>query len=286
MLRPTNVSEMHEQKVSACFSDFQKELNYNHTEEILSSFNSNDIRDIVSYLAFTPNKVLPKRSHRPTNRIEFVAKQIYLAYESGEGNLDSLLQFTLAFQEYVDIVDDLVDDDVSDEMRNEVYAGVQFLIPVIFEKLNAISNRAILYWTDRFPEMCSSWLEEFHYQPSKDQYFSIIEKQANLYSSVTGVAAIAAGASDETVSLAESIGEIYFKHEQFLLDLLQYEHGEESPWNAWHILADSEAMAQVTQWKDELSDILKELPDERAYYLRPLMDVDVEQWRSELSMDD
>lgn len=278
--RPTDLSEERVRAVERDLRELRTRLGY-HVEAILEDVESDVLRNQLRQVAFSSNEMLPKRHRRPTVEIHHLVEQLHLAYGSDDATGDKLIRFTLAVQEYYDISDDLIDGDVAEGSETEVLVTNELLLPLVIRYLGRLGDDAVAYWPRHAFRMASSFADELLSDPSPEAYLDLVDKQSELFSAVTGLVAIATDCSDARVERAEAIGAAYFKHEQFLLDLEQYDADDADPWNAWHLFPADEATEHVRNWQDEVLELTDDLPDEHAERVRPLVAVDVDACREQ-----
>ncbi|MDS0260074.1 hypothetical protein NDI56_11785 [Haloarcula sp. S1CR25-12] len=232
-------------------------------------FGSDETRQYVYRLAFKGNDVLPKRDRRPKPTTAFQADQIHRIHGGDEETRQTLLQFAIIVAEYYDIVDDVIDGDVKPGHEREAIVALQFLMPVLVRLLHRLGDDAVEYWTWEATELVECCVHE----PTADEkqteagYLDLLEEQALLRSSITGLAAIVAGADDEEIARAEEVGRTVHKLMQFTTDLNQY-GSDDDPSNAV-ALFDKEAFSgQYQQFKDELDETLAAYPEDYASQMR------------------
>ncbi len=243
----------------------------NQLEVLLKEeYDSEPTRQHLYALAFKKNDVLPKRDSRPKITTAFQADQIYRIHDDDEETRRTLLQFGIVVAEYYDIVDDVVDGDVKPGHERHALLIAQLLMPVLARLLARLGTAAVEYWTRQATALVEAPLL---YEPSEDTehtgpaYLELLEHQASLRSSVTGLAALVADANDEEVTRAEEIGTTVHKLMQFATDLDQYP-SDDDPWNAVSIYSREEFFTQYQCLRDELDKKLSAYPDEYAVRMR------------------
>lgn len=281
MHRPTAVSESRAAAFEREFASFRSRLD-EYVTELLGEVETPEITDLLQRLVFTPNEALPKRSVRPTYRIEYVAEQVYRSGVAGEAStseLRTLLQFTVLVQEYYDIADDILDGDVAEGSEPAVFVTNEYLFPLATRRLGALGAEATRYWADRAVEMVDWFRLEVEEPPAAETYVEILDRQSRLYGAITGLSALVAGGSEPVVEEAAAFGRSYFRAEQLLLDGEQYAGGDADPWNAWELMAREDVLKRLRETADELDRFLDESvePDQRRA-LRPLVAVDLDAW--------
>lgn len=260
------------------FQDFYTQA-LNQVESLLKEeYDSESARQHLYALAFKENDVLPKRDSRPKITTAFQADQIYRIHDSDEETRQTLLQFAIVVAEYYDIVDDVVDGDVKPDHERHALLVAQLLMPVLSRLLHRLGDAAVEYWTREATALVEAPL--LHEQAEETEktgtaYFDLLENQASLRSSVTGLAAIVADANDEEVTRAEEIGTTVHKLMQFATDLDQYP-SDDDPWNAVSIYSREEFFTQYQRLRDELDEKLSSYPDEYAVRMRSPWQEDLE----------
>jgi hypothetical protein len=252
-------------------------------DALLGEVDDAPARAQLNRLVFSANEVLPKRDARP-GRVSllsaYLVEQLHVEYAGSdpesETRRDRLVQFTLAVEEYADVVDDLVDGDVAEGRETEVLLTLQVLWPQLVRLLSALGQRETEYWTQHATALVAAPVTEMTREPGADTYRELVAEQATLFGFVTGLAAVAAGEDEPTVARAERLGELFFSVTQFLLDCEQYD-GEEA-WNALAVMAPAEVRERLRAWQRAFETELEHLSAERTRRLRPLVAVDLEAW--------
>jgi len=227
-------------------------------------------RQHVYALAFKENDALPKRDRRPKTMTAFQAEQIHRIHGGDEQTRRTLLQFAIVTAEYYDIVDDVVDGDVEPGYERDALLVAQLLMPILTRLLHRLGDDCVEYWTREAAALVEAPLV---HEPSEDgdqtgdAYFDLLEQQASLRSSITGLAAIVAGADDEAVERAERVGTAVHKLMQFATDLSQYP-SDDDPSNAAAMFGKEEFFAQYQALRDELDEALAVYPEEYAARMR------------------
>lgn len=248
-------------------------------EAILGHVESEQLRDVMSSLAFRTNDALPKRTEPPKLEPALLVTEIYLSFDDDEQTLEQLLRFAVGACEYFDITDDLFDGDVRESYRDRVFVCQQVFVPELVRTARTIDPAAVSFWADRTTRLLESCLaEEAAEVPTLQSYRAILDRQAELFGSVTGMAAIAANASDDAVGNAASIGRTYFEFEQLLLDGEQYAGDEDGVWNAWKLGDPGTVEDLLKRRRMDAHEHLSNLPDERTESLRALFAIDLEEW--------
>jgi hypothetical protein len=248
-------------------------------EAMLRDIESEKLAERLSSVAFQGNDALPKRGDPPKLEPALLVAEIFRSYASDDATLDQLLRFTVATSEYYDITDDLFDDDVSDSHRDRVFVCQQLLVPEIVRCGAGLDSSSIPEWADRTTRMLESCvLERRTEQPTVAAYEKILNRQAELFGSLTGLAATAATDDEAIHSTAATIGRAYFAFEQLLLDGDQFADGEDSGWNAWQLASTATVRNLLEARRAVAHRNLSELPDERAATIRGLFAVDLEEW--------
>lgn len=249
-----------------------------YVEDLLAEIERDLVREQIQLLVFTPNDVLPKRETRPHLKGTFFTDQLYRAHAETTEDAEDLLKFALVHQEHWDVADDVFDGDVTSGAGPEVYLTSQALQPLLVRLLGRLGDDAVSYWTGRTTRMISGWFEELRKEPSRDAYATILDRHAEYYGALTGLAALIAGGDKSTVADAEQVGRTYFKFEQVLLDVDQHREGDADPWNAWQVMSEEEVLRFVHEWRGDITAYLAGLPDVQGARLRPLVNFDVKTW--------
>lgn len=273
--KPTTVSDRKMAMTERELDEFSDRIQQN-VERILEESETDRIRNYLKNYAFTPNDALPKRSVRPTIRIPYLSEQIYLSHNPSEADVDTLVQFVIVKNEYYDITDDIFDGDVSAGSEPVVYVTNELLTPVLTRLAHRLGDDAVSYWTANTSRMVCCFLDELQYEPSKDTYLDILEKQSHLYGICTGLASASAGG--DAVEDAEQFGKLFYKFEQFCLDAVQRDGSDPDPWNAWRLMDDEEVLNYLNSWQTGLNKYLDKLPKDRANKMRALIALDLESW--------
>ncbi|WP_155120738.1 hypothetical protein [Haloarcula sp. K1] len=281
--KPSTLSDAELDYFSEMYNSFDHKIRQ-FADEITEELPSETASSQVAAIAFSPNDALPKREARPTRRIAYLAEQLYLAQEDNDDHLAPLLKFTILMQEYYDITDDIIDGDVAAGSEANVFLTLQYLMPALTKYLTRIGVNTTAYWSEQAIQMVDCFRDELVSEPSPEVYLDLLEKQALLYSTVTGLCGLISGGDAALVNRYETIGNLYFKHEQLLLD--GYQFGEESyPWNAWELLPEEEAMTLFKELRTELNTALDILPASRRKRVRPLISIDVSTWAKQQLAD-
>lgn len=199
-------------------------------------------------------------------------------YDPAGGQRDESLQFTVTVMGYYDIVDDFIDGDVTEGAEADVYLTNELLQPVVIRLLNRLGDDAVRYWSKHATRMLCCFVEQLQEEPDTETYLHILDLQSELYGTITGISAILADESSQTIELAAMASKHYFKYDQVLLGREQYETDGPDPWNAWRLMPESEAIDHLQSWQHEIHDYLSTLPDERATLIRPFVALDIEEW--------
>jgi hypothetical protein len=248
-----------------------------HVETILKTeLDSETARKYVYGLAFKENDVLPKRDRRPKPGTAFQADQIHRIHGGDEETRATLVQFALVVAEYYDVVDDVVDGDVKPGHEREALLVAQLLMPVLARLLHRLGDDAVEYWTREATALVEAPLihESADGEPTGEAYLDLLERQASLRSSITGLAAVVAGADGDAVERAENVGTAVHKLMQFATDLAQYE-SDNDPWNAVALFEETAYFEQLRSLRDELDEALSAYPDEYACRMRAPWEDDV-----------
>jgi hypothetical protein len=251
------------------FQEFYKR-GLNQVQNLLEEeFDSEETRQYVYDLAFKGNDVLPKRDLRPKPTTAFQADQIHRIHGGDEQTCQTLLQFSMIVAEYYDIVDDVIDGDVKPGHQRDAIVVLQFLMPVLVRLLHRLGDDAVKYWTWEATELVEASVHEptAEMKQTTDGYLDLLEEQALLRSSVTGLAAVVAGADDEAIERAEQVGTTVHKLMQFVTDLKQY-GSDDDPSNAVQLFDKEDFSKQYQQFKNELDETLSVYPETHASQMR------------------
>jgi len=254
-------------------------------DELLATVDPDPARRQLDRIVFSANSVLPKRERRP-GRVSllsaYLVEQVHAEYGDDPERRRLLVQFALTVAEYADIVDDLVDGDVDPDRETEVLLTLQVLWPLLTRLLARLGERETLYWTDQATLLVGAPVTERTSEPTAESYRALVAEQSTLFGFVTGLAAVAAGADDESIARAERLGELFFEYTQFLLDCEQYDGAER--WNALAVSSPAAVAEQLREWRTAFETELSHLSEERARRVRPLVAVDLAAWE-ELETD-
>jgi hypothetical protein len=281
VFEPLDVPEVNEER----FWDERKRLRSRldgYVDQLLQRTDDPAVRDQVQFVAFTPTEVLPKREQRPTVEVNYLAERLYLAHDPDGKQLDAALAVSVGAMEYYDIVDDVVDGDVRDGHEIEVVVTNELLMPLFVQSLGEVGSQAVVHWADHAGQTVGSWVAELSGEPSLSAYQELVDRQSHLYGSVTGVAAIAAGAEETAVERATAVGRAYFRYEQLLLDLSQWEQGDDDPWNVWRLADAPDAREWINEERATFERLIESLPAEQQQLLAPLVATDISAFRESL----
>jgi len=246
-------------------------------------FDSEEARQHVYRLAFKQNDVLPKRNLRPKPTTAFQADRIHRIHDGDEQTRQTLLQFSIMVAEYYDIGDDIIDGDVKPGHQREALVAIQFMMPVLARLLHRLGDAAVDYWTWEAMELVKAALHEpgEEEKQTADGYLDLLEDQAILRSSITGLAAVVADADGEAIERAEQVGTTVHKLMQFVTDLKQY-GSDDDPSNAVRVFDKQSFSDQFQRLKNELDETLSVYPDKHASQMRsPWQDDHMEKYPDE-----
>lgn len=248
--------------------EFQRRVIEN-VEELLEGFyDSTTIRNLVYNRAFRANEVLPKRDRRPKTTTAFVAEQIHRAHDGGADQRATLISFAIVVAEYADILDDVVDSDVAEGYEDEALLVTQLLLPVLTRLLHDLDDRAVEYWTGHATALVQAPLVyETASDPSREAYLDLLDRQALLRSSITGLAAVVGGGDEEAIERAETVGRLVHCLMQFATDTEQY-GDDDDPWNAVSLFDEDAFVDQIDAYRDELASVTDTYPSPYAERMR------------------
>lgn len=275
---PSDLSAEESAAFEAHVQDLRERV-LDHVEAVLREVPSPELAQEVYDVAFKESDALPKREHRPKLETALLAEQTYLEFDPSGERLDELLRFTVVVQEYYDMLDDIVDGDVSDGHENRVVLVSQTLVPVLADCLADLGDHATTYWSNRAFELLTAPQMEASRDPSIEAYEELVERQAVLFGFVTGLSAVVTGQDETTVDRAERLGRTAYKHAQYVLDYEQYQSGRTERWNAAELASEAALVDRLQQWRAEVTELTSGYADERAFLLRALVALDVEEWR-------
>lgn len=250
-------------------------------EELLEEIEPDALRTRVRKLAFEPNDVLSKRSRRPNLTVAFLADRIYRGHAPSTERSDTVLQFSAVVHEYYDLFDDLFDGDVDPAYRAEVLGTMQVMMPLILRSLDRLGDDAVSYWSERAVALMQGPFGELDRERSAAAYLDIVDHQSQLFGFVTGVAAIAADASDGAVARAAALGRTCFVFEQLVLDLEQYHGTDDDRWNALEFLPGATVVSEIEAARDEIESLAAELPGEAGEPIVDRFAIDLERLRAD-----
>lgn len=280
--RPLDISDSHEETFRSHVEDLEERLR-DHVSEILNELNHDELRNQIQFVVFEPNDALPKRGHYPPlGKIQHLVEQLYRSYDPSAEDLDALLRATIAIHEYYDIVDDVIDGELAQGHELEVFVTNELLVPIVIRYLGRLGQEAVEYWSTRTFQTVGSFVTELSSTPSATAYRNLVDRQSTLFGSLTGLGAVVAGEDETIVDRVASAGRAYFRYEQFIRDLHQYEQDDPDPWNAWKLMSEDDALAYVSEQREAFEQFLEELPPERAHLLCPLVAIDVNAFRESL----
>jgi hypothetical protein len=276
LYRPSALPPDRQETFESHAADLRKRL-LDHVETLLTELVSEAAGGLVYELAFKPGEALPKRSERPKLDSALLAEQVYLHHDPAGERLDTVLEFTVAIQEYFDMLDDLVDGDVREDRRGEVVLATQLLLPLAVRRLDRLEATA--YWCDGTARLLEAPLEEVRSEPADAAYREGLDAQAALYGVTAGIAALAGGGDEAAVERAEAVGEAIYHHTQVVLDYEQFLAGHAERWNAGVLFEDEAAvLAFLRDRRETVSRLVEPYDDARAARLEGLVTLDVDAW--------
>jgi len=276
LYRPSGLPPDRQETFERHAADRRKRL-LDHVEALLTELESNAAGGLVYELAFKPGEALPKRSERPKLDSALLAEEVYRHHDPEGERLNTVLEFTVAIQEYFDMLDDLVDGDVREDRRGEVVLATQLLLPLVVRRLDRLDVTA--YWCDGTMRLLEAPLEEVRIEPTDAAYREGLDAQAALYGVTAGIAALAGGGDEVAVERAETVGEAIYQHTQVVLDYEQFLAGHAERWNAGVLFDDETAvLAFLRDRRETVSRLVEPYDDARAARLEGLVALDVDAW--------
>lgn len=279
--RPSDLSA-EEQAAFEAFARDVREAVFDRIEAMLSDVEPS-LAQRVYDLAFSASDVLQQRSRRPELHSALLAAASADAVELSDADREALLGFTVAIQEYYDVLDDLIDGDVAEGHEVEVQIVAQTLLPLATARLGRLGSDAVEYWADAALELVAAPHAEVGGSPSAEAYRELVARQSVLFGFVPGVAAVAAGRDEAAVERAEALGRTIYRFEQFVRDYEQYVAGDDDPWNAAALLGEQAVIEQLEAWQSEVADCTASYPDPASRQLQALVALDLAGWQRELA---
>lgn len=229
-------------------------------------------------LAFSPSDALPRRERRPDLHSAVLADAAADAHGLAERERQLLLEFTLAIQEYYDLLDDVVDGDVAEGHAGEVQVVAQALLPMATARLGELGSEAVAYWSARALELVSAPHVEARSEPGVEAYRDLLDRQSVLFGFVPGVTAVAAGSDEAGVERAEALGRAVYLHGQLARDVEQHRAGDDDPWNAAALEGERAVLDRLTELRREVSELADDYPEPASTRLSALVALDVDGW--------
>ena len=253
--------------------------------EAISKLADPRLEEVVRSLLFQPNEALPKRKRRPDIYLPFLVRQLYHACDPNGTDERELLGVCLTYLEYTDALDDLVDADADPEHSPLVYFTVHTAHLLTYALLADFGNAAVEYFTDHAVETAASVAMELKHEPSLERYLAVLDRQSHLFAGLTGLPALIAGGSRHTVTEFEELGTCYYKYNQAILDVEQYETKQTArdlDWNLWTLADDRAVLDRIETWRDGVTAVTDGFPERRRKLVDGLVSVDVETYRNHL----
>jgi hypothetical protein len=277
--RPRTLSEEEVAEIEAHLEK-HKEQSFEALKDLLGTIEDEEMGQFVYDIAFRPNDALPKRTYRPKMDIGIFVDQLYAHFDTETPHDTALLQFVYTVHEYYDILDDVVDGDVAPGHEREVVLASQAMLPLMVRLVHSLGDDAVEYWTRGAMRLTSSPTMEDDVAPSPEAYLDLLDRQAELYGFLTGLAPIVAGNPDKCDD-AKKIGKAMFKQEQLALDCEQYEKEPDDPWNARALFSQEEILSLLSEWHDDVCELTESVSDPHASRIRALTALDTEAWADE-----
>lgn len=280
--RHSDLSEARQAEFDAFARDVRERM-FDEVEAMLLEVGEDGLAQRVYDVAFAESEVLPQRSRRPDLHTALLAAASAEAYELGDSDSEALLGFTVAIQEYYDVLDDLIDGDVADGHETEVQLVVQVLLPLALGRLGRLGSGAVSYWTERALELVAAPYAEHGATPSASAYRDLVDRQSVLFAFVPGLAAVAAGCDEAGVERAEAVGRAIYRHQQFARDYEQHAAGDDDPWNAAALLGRATTIEELEHCRTTVEELTEPYPEPARERLRGLVALDVDPWRDEVA---
>lgn len=247
------------------------------------SIESSTLRAQFDNVLFGQNQLLPKRSpSRPGEGAKSLGVLVDALYDEFQPDgipRERILALSTLVVEYYDVVDDIVDGDVIQGGESEAVATLQAALPLFVRQLASAPPDVIEYWTREATWLSEVFLVELSTEPTADRYEALVDRQAIGFSMMTGLVAIAADADPTAVNRAEQLGSLCFKYSQFMLDGVQYRPDEDEGWNAFELLSHQTAISRMQAWQKAFERALEEFSDDCTATLKPLLAIDLSEWK-------
>lgn len=275
-------SDLEPEQLSA-FEGYAESVRQRMLDEVEAMLDGLDpaLAQFLYETAFRANESLPQRDQRPQLRPAVLALAQADAVELGEERSDALLGFTVASQEYFDVVDDAVDGDVAGGTDAEALLAAQLLLVLALRRLSELDAATPRYWVDSVAELVRAPFTETQEEPSAALYESMLDRQSELLGFVTGVAAVAAGLPDDDVAHAARVGRLVYRHFALVHDVEQYERGDDGDgdWNAAALFGHDGTQQRLVDVRSDVERATRRYPDPAGTRIRNLVALDVEEWR-------
>jgi len=244
-------------------------------ERLLAEVNPPAVERLTERLAFAPSDALPKRTRRPKTEPSFLAAQTYRGHAPEGDEAASVVEFATCVTEWFDVLDDIVDGDVQSGAEPEALVVAQVLSTLATRRVHAFGDEAVTFWTERTFRLYAAQLRRRESEPDAETYTVILREEGTLFGFLTGVAALVAGADEETVERAARAGRAFYAFEHLLIDAENH-RVETDAWNAWRLMSAATFRTWVDEFRAEVEAAVDPLPDERARSVRDLTAVDVD----------
>lgn len=274
---PCTATEKQKEVLRHDVSEFREYIN-KQVDYILEDLNSEFLIKKIKSIAFSQNDILPKRRHRPTFEIEYIANTLNNAYKDNYDKNSNMIQLIILYMEYYDIFDDLFDGDVHPGFTNEVMVDREILNIMMINRVSTLEEEAQEYIAAKSTEMIKSFYVEYNNQPDAEIYTELLNYQANMYGGILGLSVLIAGGNNQSVKEAEFFGRCYFKFEQLLLDTQQYLVDDGDPWNAWELMPEGRIKGIIKHNKYRMTKFIQKLNTSDSELLLPLVLTDIDGW--------
>lgn len=275
--RPSTLNSNKQKRIDNYFEQLQSRL-LAHIDGLLDEVHPEVMRQPIYETAFKASETLDKRHRRPKTEVACLVEQIYTEYSQSNTPPDALLTISVIQPEYYDIFDDSIDGDVPSDKIEEVVLITQTLMPIMTQAVNELGDDSFSHWSSRISELTAAPYYEATLDSSFESYSIILNKQSKLFGSLTGISALAAGCSEQEVSDAEKIGELFYKFEQLVLDCEQYTPDTDERWNIRTYRSLDGVQPILTDWSEQLYDVTSSYSHTNKEIIRSLLALDFEKW--------
>lgn len=273
------------------YRELEAELAVHHervlaaAERLLEEVDPPAVERLTERLAFAPSEALPKRERRPKTEPSFLAAQVYRGHSPAGDDGATLVEFATCVTEWFDILDDVVDGDVRAGAEPEALVVAQVLSALATRRIHALGDEAVAFWTERSLDLYAAQLERRGREPEGEAYAAILRREGTLFGFLTGVAALVAGADEEAVERAATMGRAFYAFEHLVVDAENHRIDGDA-WNGWRLMSPSAFRTRVEAFREEAATAAEPLADERARAVRDLTAVDVEAVIEDARSDD